>query len=74
MTDPCIICVAITGALLPGAPYKSTVLPAMVTGLIVAGTGWAMDQIFKPKLSRTPVRHAPEGGPKAVLPLVLLQH
>ncbi|PSK87730.1 hypothetical protein CLV79_102214 [Limimaricola soesokkakensis] len=70
--SPLSFSVAITGALLPGAPYKSTVLPAMVTGLIVAGTGWAMDQIFKPKLLRTPVRHAPEGGPKAVLPLVLL--
>ncbi|MGR3631141.1 MAG: hypothetical protein ACU0A8_03345 [Limimaricola soesokkakensis] len=70
--SPLSFSVAITGALLPGAPYKSTVLPAMVTGLIVAGTGWAMDQIFKPKLSRTPVRHAPEGGPEAVLPLVLL--
>lgn len=70
--SPLSFSVVVTGALLPGAPYRATVLPALVTGVIVAGTGWAMDQIFKPKLSRTPVRHAPEGGPEAVLPLVLL--
>ena len=70
--SPLSFSVAITGALLPAAPYKATVLPAMVTGLIVAGTGWAMDQIFRPRLTTTPVRHAPEGGPGAVLPLLAL--
>ncbi|WP_248606216.1 hypothetical protein [Limimaricola hongkongensis] len=70
--SPLSFSVAITGALLPGAPYRDTVGPALVTGLIVAGTGWAMDQIFKPRLSRPPRRHKPEGGPSALLPLALL--
>ncbi|MGX9854770.1 hypothetical protein ACR03S_04910 [Limimaricola variabilis] len=70
--SPLSFAVAITGGLLPGAPYSATLGPALVTGAIIAGTGWAMDQIFKPKLSRTPARHPPEGGLSALLPLALL--
>ena len=46
----------------PGASWSDAVAPCLVTGLILAGLGWGLDTIFKPRLS-TP---APDAHRQAV--------
>lgn len=69
--SPIAFAVAITTALTPGARWADAAGPCIVSGLILAGVGYALDTAFKPKLSRpAPARRAPEGGWALLLPLV----
>ncbi len=71
--SPLSFAVAISTALVPGTSWPNALLPCLVNGLIVAGIGWAMDTIFKPRLTGPrPPRQAPEGSWALVLPLLLL--
>ncbi len=71
--SPLTFAVAISLSLVPDAKWSEIVLPCFVSGLILMGTGWALDTIFKPKLSRpAPPRSKPEGGLRSLAPLITL--
>lgn len=71
--SPLSFAVAISTALIPGTSWAGMLLPCMATGLILVGLGWALDTIFKPRLSRRPAQRAdPEGDWSLLLPLFVL--
>ncbi len=71
--SPLSFAVAISIALVPGARWADAVVPGIVTSVLMAGTGWALDTLFKPQLSRPrPERQSPDGSWALMLPLVLL--
>lgn len=71
--SPLSFAVAITTAIIPGATFAAVAGPGMVTGFLMAGTGWALDTIFKPRIAGSPgIRQTPEGNWKLMLPLVIL--
>lgn len=71
--SPLSFAVAISIALIPGASWAEAVIPGIVTSVLMAGTGWALDSIFKPRLSRPrPAVTRPEGSWALMLPLVML--
>ncbi|WP_243263985.1 hypothetical protein [Sulfitobacter dubius] len=57
--SPLAFASAITLTVVPGASWSSTVPLTLVSALILVVVGWALDTLFKPRLS-TP---APESGP-----------
>ncbi len=71
--SPLSFSVAIAVSVIPGTSWGQLLLPGLVTGVIYFGTGWAMDTIFKPKVSggRRAVQLDP-GRWTALLPLALL--
>ncbi|MCJ8141232.1 hypothetical protein [Falsirhodobacter halotolerans] len=55
--------IAVTMSLVPGANWNAAVLFCLVSSVVMVGVGWAMDTIFKPKLTRpAPRRTFPSGG------------
>lgn len=70
--SPLSFAVAITTVLIPGADWADIVLPGLVTGALIAGTGYALDTIFKPRLSHRPKPQVPEGTWALMLPLLAL--
>ncbi|WP_339950782.1 hypothetical protein [uncultured Albimonas sp.] len=72
--SPLSFAIAITTALIPGASWAAVFPYALVSGLLLASIGWAMDTIFKPRLSApAPARAEPEpGGWSRAAPLVTL--
>ena len=71
--SPLSFAVAIPTALIPDTSWVQCVLPGLVTGGILAGTGWLLDTLFKPRLSTPlPTRQAVQGNWLSVIPLVLL--
>ncbi|WP_237220187.1 hypothetical protein [Salipiger sp. CCB-MM3] len=71
--SPMSFSIAITTALIPGTSWGSVVLPAIGTSALITLTGWALDTIFKPKLSHPPApRAAPEGSWALMAPLLIL--
>ncbi len=71
--SPLSFAIAITTALIPGARWSEVVVPGLVTSVLMAGTGWALDTIFKPRLPLPrPAWKAPEGSWALLLPLLLL--
>ncbi|MEL6279127.1 MAG: hypothetical protein AAFR28_09645 [Pseudomonadota bacterium] len=71
--SPIAFAMAISTSVIPGADWADAALPCLVSGLIVASVGWAMDSIFKPKLSRpAPTRRPPEGSWSLIWPLIFL--
>ena len=71
--SPMSFSVAITTALIPGTSWGSVVLPALGTSALITLTGWALDTIFKPKLSQPPApRAAPKGSWALMSPLLVL--
>ncbi|MEC3862602.1 hypothetical protein VK792_15025 [Mesobacterium sp. TK19101] len=72
--SPLSFAMAISTSLIVGATWSNVALPALVSGVILAATGWALDSILKPKLSggrRAAPQTAP-GGWEAMLPLGIL--
>lgn len=72
--SPLAFAMAISTTLIPGATWAMAVLPCMVSGLILVGIGWALDTIFKPRITTpVPVRARPEGSwVRKLGPLLLL--
>ncbi|MEM8665648.1 MAG: hypothetical protein AAGF49_16200, partial [Pseudomonadota bacterium] len=71
--SPLSFAIAITTTLIPGASWGAAVLPALVTGALLAGIGYALDTLFKPKITGPrPPRLAPDGTWASVLPLLAL--
>ena len=69
--SPLSFAVAITSALIPEATWVRALLPCLVTGAIVAGTGWLMDTLFKPRITGPRSPPEPSGDTAAsVLPLI----
>lgn len=60
--SPMAFSMVISIALVPGASWGSAVLPCLVSAAIMLGGGWALDTIFKPKLSHPPPPRAAETG------------
>ena len=72
--SPLSFAVAISTATVPGTSWAGILVPSMVTGLIAAGTGWALDTLLKPKVTtprRTP-SPPPEGTWATMAPLAVL--
>ena len=72
--SPLSFAIAITTALIPGASWAGVFPYALVSGLLLASIGWAMDSLFKPRLSApAPARAEPEpGGWSRATPLLTL--
>ncbi|MGG7643410.1 hypothetical protein ACQ5SP_01195 [Rhodovulum sp. YNF3179] len=71
--SPLSFAVAISTALIPGASWGGALIPGLVTSVLMAGTGWALDSIFKPRLSGPrPPAVRPEGGWDRMAPLAIL--
>ena len=49
--SPMAFSTAMAVATIPGITWLQIAMPGMVTAVILLGTGWALDTIFKPKLS-----------------------
>jgi hypothetical protein len=62
---------AISTSLVAGAAWATAAPACLASGLMLAGLGWAMDTIFKPRVSTPlPPRRAPEGSWSMLLPLL----
>lgn len=72
--SPLTFSMVITLALVPGASWGAVLLPCLVTTALMIGVGWAMDTIFKPRLTQTPPPRPPETGSwlHYLRPLILL--
>ncbi|WP_230802510.1 hypothetical protein [Seohaeicola saemankumensis] len=70
--SPLSFAVAITISVIPDANWSKALVPGLVTSVLLAGVGWSLDTIFKPRLSVTPVRNVPTGNWGSMLPLVVL--
>ncbi|MCF3931978.1 hypothetical protein L1787_00945 [Acuticoccus sp. M5D2P5] len=71
--SPLSFAIAVSTTLVPDATWAGGIVPCFVSGVIIGGIGWAMDTIYKPKLSGPrPVRQPSDGSIRSVTPLVLL--
>lgn len=72
--SPLSFAMAISTSLVVGATWSNVALPALVSGGILAATGWALDTILKPKLSggRRAAPPTAPGGWESMLPLAIL--
>lgn len=70
--SPLSFSVAISTTLIPGASWSTLVLPSFVSGLILIGIGYALDTIFKPRVTRPRQATPSDQGWGALRPLVLL--
>jgi len=57
--SPLAFAIAISTKLVPGASWTTALLPCLGTSAILILTGWALDSIFKPRLSRPPPPRTP---------------
>ncbi len=71
--SPLSFAMVIPTSLIPGTSWALCFLPGLVNGVILAGVGWLLDTLFKPKLSTAVVaKRQVEGSWFAILPLIIL--
>lgn len=72
--SPMAFAMVISVALVPGASWSRAILPCLVSAALLLFGGWALDTIFKPKLSHPPPPRAVETGSwwRNLRPLLLL--
>ncbi|MBZ8135252.1 hypothetical protein [Afifella sp. IM 167] len=71
--SPLTFATAISISLIPGATWGDIALPGFLAALIIGVTGWALDTIFKPRVSGTqPARAPSELSWKVIWPLPVL--
>lgn len=70
--SPLSFAMAISISVIPDTSWTQVLVPGLVTSAILAGIGWALDTLFKPRLSVTPTRTAPREKWGAMLPLLAL--
>lgn len=71
--SPLGFAMAVTTAVVPGASWIGAVWPGLGSALIIAGLGWTLDSIFKPRLTGPrPPPQKPEGSWALMLPFLAL--
>jgi hypothetical protein len=71
--SPLTFSIAVTTSIIPGSSWADAVAPCLVSSLILAGLGWTLDTIFKPRLSTpSPPRPKPTGSWTSLLPMLWL--
>lgn len=71
--SPFSFAILISTTLVPGASWTQAALPGLVNGIILAGLGWLLDQLFKPRLASPPPPRAKlDDNWSALLPLLFL--
>lgn len=70
--SPLSFSVLISTSAVPGASWSAIILPGIISSVILAGVGWCLDTIFKPRLTVRPTPHQLVGGWKLMLPLLFL--
>ncbi|MGB3244116.1 MAG: hypothetical protein WBB25_06260 [Sulfitobacter sp.] len=70
--SPLSFAMAISISVIPDTNWTQALVPGLVTSCILAGIGWSLDTVFKPRLTVTPVRGAPTETLAAMLPLAAL--
>ena len=70
--SPLSFALAITVSVIPDTSWSKALVPGLVTSFLLAGIGWSLDTIFKPRLTVKPVRSAPVGTWATILPLAVL--
>jgi hypothetical protein len=71
--SPMAFSTAMAVSTIPGLTWATVALPGLVSSTILLGTGWAMDTVFKPKLTRpAPQRRETGLRPRVLLPLLAL--
>lgn len=70
--SPLSFAMAITISVIPGTSWAQAMIPGLATSCLLAGIGWGLDTVFKPRLTVTPVRTKPEGTWATMLPLAFL--
>ena len=71
--SPFAFAVAISLTVVPGASWTAAVGPCLLSGALLAGLGWLLDTVFKPRLSRPrPPRGPVEGSWALIWPLAVL--
>jgi len=70
--SPLTFSMAISTTLIPGASWADAAGFGLVGALIMAGMGWALDTIFKPRLSTPRPRVKPSGSWLSLVPMLLL--
>ncbi|WP_375263128.1 hypothetical protein [Palleronia sp.] len=60
--SPLAFASAISLSVVPGSTWAAAVPFCLVSAALVAGIGWALDTIFKPRLSSPPPRRGPAEG------------
>lgn len=70
--SPLAFAMAITTVLIPGATWGEAVLPGLVSALLLAGLGWALDTLFKPRLAVRPAPRPVDGSFRSLTPLFVL--
>jgi hypothetical protein len=70
--SPLSFAIAISTTVIPDTSWTQVLVPGLLTSSIIAGIGWAMDSIFKPRLSVVPIRIDPPGTWTVMLPLIVL--
>ncbi len=70
--SPLSFAMAISTSVIPNTSWTQALVPGLVTSFILAGIGWGLDTVFKPRLTVTPVRTEPSGTWATMLPLLAL--
>ncbi|WP_146590540.1 hypothetical protein [Puniceibacterium confluentis] len=71
--SPLSFAVAISTTVVPGTSWAQAVVPGLMTSVLVAGIGWGLDSLFKPRLSGPrPQRVQPTGSWASMTPLLVL--
>ncbi|MEM9027962.1 MAG: hypothetical protein AAGC70_06305 [Pseudomonadota bacterium] len=70
--SPLAFSIAISVPLIAGASWSGAVGAGLVSSAILAGLGWALDTIYKPRRTAVPPRNPTEGSWTLVWPLFLL--
>lgn len=70
--SPLSFAVAITVSVIPETSWSKVLVPGLMTSFLLAGVGWSLDTIFKPRLTVKPVRRTLVGTWATMLPLAVL--
>jgi hypothetical protein len=70
--SPLSLAVAITISVIPDTSWRQVLIPGLMTSFLLAGVGWSLDTIFKPRLTVKPARRTPLGTWATMLPMAVL--
>ena len=70
--SPLTFSMAISTTLVPGASWADAFGFGLISAVFLAGTGWALDTIFKPRLAGPRPRVQPVGSWRSLVPMLIL--